>query len=313
MSRPRNIVLLTENYRNLSWRFYHHQKQIGYVLETCRSRQIFLEEFLSWLEEKGINQVEKISSQHIQNYYEYISGRPNKNKAGSLSVVSTTAHIRALSLMFGMLQASGEINLNPISTLFFPKPQQENERIALTQEQIKELYEVCISAWERAILSLAYGCGLRAREMQELNITDVRLREKIIIVQHGKGNKRRVVPMSPGVAEDLSDYYFLEQEKLTKGRDYNPKDAAFMLNTRGGRMRKYTYNKYLKRIIERTESENIIDKNISLHHLRHSIATHLLEQGVPVDQVRQFLGHSQLETTQNYTHISQYQLKKLME
>jgi len=65
-----------------------------------------------------------------------------------------------------------------------------------------------------------------------------------------------------------------------------------MLHSRGGRMRKGTYNKYLKRIIERTRNQAIKDKQITIHNLRHSIATHLLEQGIPVEQVRLFLGHS---------------------
>ncbi len=66
-------------------------------------------------------------------------------------------------------------------------------------------------------------------------------------------------------------------------------------------------------MIERTENEEIQGKEIAMHSLRHSIATHLIEQGIPVEQVRQFLGHSQLETTQVYTHISKQQLKDLID
>ena len=149
--------------------------------------------------------------------------------------------------------------------------------------------------------------------MVKCNIEDIRLREKIVIVPDGKGSKRRVVPISSGVVKDLSDYYYNERESLTKGRDYKPTESAFMLHSRGGRMRKHTYNKYLKIIIERTENQEIKDKQITIHNLRHSIATHLLEQGIPVEQVRIFLGHSQLETTQIYTHISRKQIQTLMQ
>ena len=97
------------------------------------------------------------------------------------------------------------------------------------------------------------------------------------------------------------------------GKDYNPGESAFMLHNRGGRMQRYTYNKYLKIIIKRTENQEIIAKNISIHNLRHSIATHLSEQGVKLEQVRDFLGHSQLETTEIYTRVSRNQLKKLTE
>ena len=90
-----------------------------------------------------------------------------------------------------------------------------------------------------------------------------------------------------------------------------------MLHSRGGRMNKWTYNQNLKKIVERmaaqTGDQSILTQQITIHHLRHSIASHLIEQGVIVEQVRLFLGHSQLETTQIYTHINQSQLKKLIE
>ena len=78
-------------------------------------------------------------------------------------------------------------------------------------------------------------------------------------------------------------------------------------------MRGYTWNKYLKRIIERTENLDIQSKQISLHSLCHSIATHLLENGIAVEQVRLFLGHRMVETTETYTRVNQEQLKKLSE
>ncbi|QMU65826.1 MAG: tyrosine-type recombinase/integrase [Flavobacteriaceae bacterium] len=195
----------------------------------------------------------------------------------------------------------------------FPYPKAREERTVLDQEEIKQLYKASETAQERAILSLAYGCGLRVGELVNCNIEDIRLREKIIIIPKGKGNKRRVVPLSNGVVKDLADYYYNERESLTKGRDYNPKESAFMLHSRGGRMQKGTYNKHLKILVERTENQEIKDKEITIHNLRHSIATHLLEQGIPVEQVRLFLGHSQLETTQIYTHISRKQIENLMQ
>ena len=110
---------------------------------------------------------------------------------------------------------------------------------------------------------------------------------------------------------NLADYYYNEREELAKGRDYKPGENAFMLHSRGGRMQKWTYNYILKELIKRCGNETLQEKQITIHTLRHSIATHLIEQGIPVEQVRMFLGHSQLETTQVYTHISKEILKKL--
>ena len=77
-------------------------------------------------------------------------------------------------------------------------------------------------------------------------------------------------------------------------------------------MKKYTYNKILQKLISRTQNETLQKKEIGIHNLRHSIATHLIEQGMQIEQVRYFLGHSQLETTEIYTHISQAQLNTLI-
>lgn len=309
MSRPKSIIVVQNDYRKLSERFYEYQKRLGYVKETCRTRQLNVNEFLSYLEQKGRTKIQEIEPYEIQSFYKYISERPNKQGEGILSQKTTFHFMKSIDYLYRMLQSAGEIKVNPISTLKFHYPREEPKREILTQSQINDLYEVCLSALERSILSLGYGCGLRVGELEMINIEDIKLRERIVIIPEGKGNKRRVVPMSSGVVKDLSDYYFNERELLINGRD----NTAFMLNSRGGRMREHTYNKYLKRIIARTENKEIKHKQISMHSLRHSIATHLIEQGIPVEQVRQFLGHSQLETTQVYTHISKQQLKDLLD
>jgi len=302
--------VLDIGYRNLSDRFYEYLKRLGFVKKTSRTSQLNINEFLSYLEKKGRTKIEEIQPHEIQSFYNYLSERPSKTSEGILSQKTTFHCMKSIDHLFRMLQSAGEIKANPISTLKFNYPRLEPQRDILSQEEIKQLYEFCESAWEQSILSLAYGCGLRVGELDQVDIEDIRLREKIIIIPKGKGNKRRVVPMSPGVVNDLSDYYFNERQ-FTNGKDIKD-DKAFMLNSRGGRLKEWTYNKQLKKMIGRIENKQLHKKEITMHSLRHSIATHLIQQGIPVEQVRQFLGHSQLETTQVYTHISKQQLKDLI-
>lgn len=313
MSRPSSIIIVNKTYQDLAETFYKYLLRLGYHPKSSRSRYNYISEFLSWLEQKGEVEITQINTHQINQYYQYISSRPSKKDGGTLSQKTTHSHLRNVRDLFEMLLNDGQIKSNPSSTLNFPYPSHRAERTILTQSEIEQLYKAAETAQERAILSLAYGCGLRVGELEKCNIEDIRLREKILIVPDGKGRKRRVVPISTGVVKDLSDYYYNEREALSTGKDYQAKDKAFMLHSRGGRMMKWTYNKYLGRIIERTENQAIIKKQITIHSLRHSIATHLIEQGIPVEQVRQFLGHSQLETTQVYTHISREQLKELMQ
>jgi integrase/recombinase XerD len=316
MGRPSNIVVVNADYRKIAQTFYQYQKRLGYVPSSYQARFNYLNEFLSWLECKGNTDVTSVTAPEINQYYQYISDRPSKKDGGALSPKTTHSHMRILRDFFEMLLQEQKIKINPTSILKFPYPKETtNERNVVTQEEIKQLYEATETAQEKAILSLAYGCGLRASELQNCNIEDIKLREKILIVPKGKGNKRRVIPMSNGVVKDLSNYYYNEREALTQGRDYKRNSSnqnAFMLHSRGGRMMDDTYNKHLKALIERAENETIKEKQITIHCLRHSIATHLLEQGIAVEQVRIFLGHSQLETTQIYTHISKEQLKELI-
>jgi integrase/recombinase XerD len=312
MGRPSEIIVIDEGYRKLSERFYQHQKQLGYNSRSNRAKTGYLREFLQWLEQQGLLNIAQVQAPEISRYHAYISCRPSKQDAGTLDPKTIHSHMRVVRDFFEMLLQNVELPVNPTSALQFPYPQTSPKRSIATQEEIGQLYEVAETAQERALLSLAYGCGLRVAELVSCNIEDVRLREKILIVPQGKGNKRRVVPLSNGVVKDLSDYYYNEREALTNGRDYKQGSSAFMLHTRGGRMQKGTCNKILKALIERTESKQLTAKQLTIHSLRHSIATHLLEQGVAVEQVRLFLGHSQLETTQLYTHINQNQLKGLI-
>lgn len=312
MSRPRNVVVITTAYRALSKRFLAYLLRLGYVYTSSRSRYNYIMEFLHWLEQQGALDISQVTSQQISDYYAYISSRPSHKDGSTLDPNTTHSHLRNVRDLFMMLQKEGVIENNPCSTLKFPYGKTKKSRQILTQTEIQELYEVCDTAKERAILSLAYGCGLRVGEMVKCDIKDIRLREKILIVPHGKGNKRRVIPLCSRVAKDLGDYFYYERERLSKQRDYPKAGYAFMLNSMGGRMRQWTYNDELKKIIWRTKSQQIIKKKVTVHALRHAIASHLLEQGMDLHQVRMFLGHSQLETTQQYTHITQQQLNDLL-
>lgn len=317
MGRPSSIVVVNEDFRKLADNFYQHQKRLGYVRHSTRSRYLAVNEFLHWLESRSITNMASVTPIIIDEYCNHISSRPSKKDGGALNQKTVNRSLWIIRDCFEMLLQERKIKSNPFSVLQFSYSQEEPpQRTILTQEEVRQLYNVTQTAQERALLSLAYGCGLRAGELQKCNTEDIRLREKILIVPEGKGNKRRVIPLSGGVVKDLSNYYYNEREALTKGRDYllsNDNAAAFMLHSRGGRMSDETYNKYLRIIIKRTGNKSIEEKQISLHSLRHSIATHLLEQGISVQQVRLFLGHSQLETTQIYTHINRHQLQKLMQ
>lgn len=310
MGRPvKTIVLGTETYQLLAKSYREYLDTVGYRNTTVNEKHRQLIKFLHWLEKDQIQEITAIEVYHLEAYKNSLRLQPNQNTGGKLSGKTIYSKLRALELFFTMLQSKGEITVNPFSTFKNTYQESNAERTILTQSEIQQLYGATQNHQERAMLSLAYGCGLRAAELEAVNVEDIKLRDGILIVPKGKGNKRRTIPLSPGVKEDLKNYYYHERPERLK----DPLEKAFMIHSKGGRMKDYTWNKYLKRIIERTGDITIQSKEISLHSLRHSIATHLLENGIAVEQVRLFLGHSQLETTETYTRVNQEQLKQLTE
>jgi integrase/recombinase XerD len=213
-------------------------------------------------------------------------------------------YVYALKTFFTWLEVTEQTDYNPISGMKFKRPKQ-NIREPLSKEEIKELFEAATTLKQRALLHIFYSCGLRRSEGEALNINDVHFKNQLLYVREGKGAKRRVVPMTEKVSTALEDYYLSERtSSITK----KVKDEdAFLLNRIGGRMTGDQLNKGLKEIVGKAA----IKKEITLHHLRHSIATHLLQSGMSMEYVRDFLGHSFLETTQIYAKPKAEQLKLL--
>lgn len=253
--------------------------------------------FLIWLENKGITKVKNITSAVMVEYLEYLNTRPNKRLGGTLSPSSIDGHLYSIAMFFDNLLEWKELK----SVILLPKFKRtisEKARQILTEEEVQKLYANCQSKQEKAILSVAYGCGLRRAEMNQLELKDVSFSSGIMIVRNGKLNKRREVPLSDEVLKYLKDYVINERGFYLRGK--NQMEPSFFLNNNGKRMSGETLNRRLKAIIERTNDSNIIEKNITLHCLRHSIATHLIENGAGIEFVRDFLGHENIDTSHLY-------------
>ena len=277
--------------------FKSYLQNMGYSKSTCYMLPDCMKGFFEHTR-KDHNQ---ITPEEIHSFYQHLQTRPHKLKAGALSEQYINHHIYALRTFFNWLEETGQIQYNPISVLKFKSPE-PNHRQPLTQSEIKQLFASCTSQKETALLHLFYSCGLRRSEAVMLNTNDIHFKQQILYVREGKGAKRRAVPMPQKVSKELESYY-LNERINTQAKDTEP----FMLNTIGMRLSGDCFNRLLKTIFERTE----IKKEITLHHLRHSIATHLLESGLSIESVRDFLGHGHLETTQIYAKVSQFQLKKM--
>ena len=153
------------------------------------------------------------------------------------------------------------------------------------------------------MFELDYACGLRVSELINLKITDLHMTSKMMSVK-GKGSKDRLLPIHDYALKKIRDYLINIRPQILK----NTKDTGYLfLNSRGEQMTRQAYFKILKQ----TAQEVGITKEISPHTIRHSYATHLLENGVDLRLIQELLGHEDISTTQIYTHISQSKLKEV--
>lgn len=285
---------------------------MGYAQSTITGRhKRSVLEFIGFAKKNGIYEWQSVEVIQIKDYLNYLRRRDNKVVGGKLTEKTVYDHYRSLQLLYNLLEAKGKIRINPMSQIEVKAPPRSQRKVTVTEGEIEELYKVCKDAKERAVLSLNYGCGLRVGELEQLEIRDIKLEEGYLIVRKGKGNKRRAVPMSVGVIKDLRNYLRNERPKLTAERHYQRANKCVMLNEVGRPMKEWTFNKTLQRIAARTENPDLISKRITTHIMRHSIATHLLHRGLDINQVRQFLGHVLLSTTQIYTHIDNKQIMQI--
>jgi len=314
----------TEAYQRLVQRYVYYREAHGYKQRGAYRDGQRVGEFLAWLESRSILDIESITTQNISKYWSYVRMRPKHDgNGGTLSTSTVNSHISAIRGVLAMLHHAGELVEDPASGLSNDqKEKRESEvRPALSQSEIKALYACSESQLERAVLGLGYGCGLRVSEAVSLNVGAIRLAggnrlsSGSIIVELGKGGRRRIVPLSGGVRDDLADFYYGERIALEELK--GDRQDALILNSRGDRMQAWTYNRVLGQMVGRAIKEGrlsteVLQKRTSFHGLRHAIATHLLEQGLSLEQVRQFLGHQHLETTEIYTHVSRSMLDKLV-
>ena len=295
--------MLNPEYNFFLQSFENWLKTLEYAQSTVYGSVRYLEDFLIYLQQNNIQEIERIDKQVIKTYHEYLQTRKNKRQPGSLAQSSITSNINVLRRFSRYLQATGKPYFEvDIKT----SVEKEEIRTILTKEEIKALYKACgndvLGIRDRAMLAVYYGCGLRRNEGISLDVKDILLKEKLVYVQKGKGYKERYVPMSETVKDDIENYLYVAREKLQSIK--GAKQEALFISMKASRIHGNSLIIRLQKLAETAQ----INKTIGLHTLRHSIATHLLQSGMELENVSKFLGHQSIESTQIYTHIANVEL-----
>jgi integrase/recombinase XerD len=292
---------MNAEYKLLLQGFEKWLQTLEYAESTVYASVNYLRDFFTYLQKSGITELQEINKTVIEIYYEHLQTRRNKKHAGSLSQNYIISNINALRRFVKYLQVTGK----PVFeiSLKIPIEKEKFTQTILTRAEVKVLYNACsndaLGLRDRAMLAVYYGCGLRRNEGASLDISDVLLKEKLVYVQKGKGYRERYVPMSEAVKEDLENYIHVARSSLLSCSP-QIKEQALFLSVRGKRMDGNSLIMRLKDLVKVAR----INKDIGLHTLRHSIATHLLQSGMALENVSRFLGHQSLESTQIYTHLT---------
>ena len=237
-----------------------------------------------------------LSKKDIQNYIQSLS------KKESVSSVSRT--ISTLKSFYKFLEINKYTKNNPLGTISNPKTTKKLPKV-LSEEEVDKLLDINLKTnfdyRNKAMLELMYSSGLRVSELINLKVNDIDLKNASVRI-FGKGSKERIVPLDDYAIEALDNYIKYHRKSLFKHSENN----YLFLNNHGNKMTRQGFFKILQKI----SKEKNIKSEISPHTLRHSFATHLLKHGADLRSIQELLGHSDISTTQIYTHITSERLQK---
>ena len=266
----------------------------GYSENTINSYKIDLEKFLEY---NGNKSIDTISNSDLKNYIKYL-------KEEKLSDKSISRNISCLKSFYKFLVIEKYVNSNPSDSLFGIKTKKSLPN-TLTEDEILKLLDIKLtdnySYRNKAMIELMYATGLRVSELVNLKLSDIDLNQDIIRI-YGKGSKERIVPIGEYSKEYLEKYIYEYRSSMLKKEN----NEYLFLNNHGKKMTRQGFFKILKSIA----LEKGITKDFSPHTIRHSFASHLLKYGADLRTIQELLGHSDISTTQIYTHITNEELKK---
>lgn len=259
-------------------------------------------DFLNSMNANGLTEPEQINRKHIEQYFEGLGMRINPRTGAALSIHSLKAYSKELNRFARYLHETGQGHLEICTNTVFTQDVNEQgiKDVIYSSDEITRLYAACSDSAaglrDRAMLSVYYGCGLRRTEGVMLEMSDVQFNRGMLHVRKGKNYKERYVPMTGRVSGDLTEYALTARPELAKQNGCN----RFFITSGGLAMGAQSMNICFAKL----KAKAHIEKPGNLHALRHSIATHLLQRGMSLEQIARFLGHSCLESTQIYTHVA---------
>lgn len=269
---------------------------MNYVESSIERGPVRIDDFLGWMGSNGVTQIDQITGSKVKEFFEELSVRISKRTGEVYSVATLRNYLTTINRFAKYLRRSGVGNIEvPISF----KGQAKKEVVVLSKIDIKKLYDSCddslLGIRDSALLAVCYGCGVRRNEAVNIEIKDVLPDRNLLYIRRGKGYKERYVPMIGKVKTDIMNY-LLTARPMMMGKEVH---EVYFISIHGKPLGAPSLYERIKKLVKRSG----IEKKAGVHTLRHSIATHLLINGMKLSEIAKFLGHSTLESTQIYTHL----------
>lgn len=288
--------LHSDEHKLLRQGFAEWLQVLGYAPMSVTNLPRHLQEFLHYQERRGKCSLGELVASDATAFIQYQETCTGIRTGRAFSTSHLNKYVQVLHLFSRYIRQSGKSSIG--LTVEFLEADSPTPAW-LSRAEIRRLYaatgEDVLGLRDRAMLSVFYGCGLRLQEGAALELSDISHDRRLLYVRKGKGYRERYVPIAGGSYRDIQLYLELARPELLQ----RPCAALFLGANKGRPVHKQSLYIRIKALVQKAG----ITKDVGTHSLRHSIATHLLQSGMKLERIKEFLGHAALDSTQRYTHL----------
>jgi site-specific recombinase XerD len=277
---------------------------LGYKEETIHTRIEEAKYFFDYLKEyKQTEDLKGVNEQDVIDYLKYLKETVSPRTRKPYAHATCLHKISAVRLLFKSLVFNEFLPVNPARDIKLKERRAESERNILTRDEMNDFLDridvkASYGLRNRAMFELMYSSGLRSRDAANLDVGDIDFDRRLIVVRKSKFDKDRVVPISDVASKYLKEYL----------AGVTDRDRPVFLSRYKRRLASGSIGDRFRTLMQRFKMEK---ERVSLHSVRHSTATHLLEAGADIRYVQELLGHESIETTVKYTHVLYDTLRRI--
>lgn len=273
--------------------------------DTIRGKKAGLKKFYTWCITFGIHYIEQIDMDLMDSYMEYLNSYRKSLDGKPLSIAQKRNLLTFVKTFVQTMHAKGLLDKNTLEYIELPKKGRSLPKAVFSAEEVEKLLAQPLNFGyrgirDRAIMEVFYATAIRRTELSSLDIDDLDFSEQLLRVNHGKGSKERIVPISRRACEWTALYL----SKIRPMISYHGSSSALFLSNGGERFKPGNLSDMTSRYVRLAG----LKRAGSCHLFRHSTATIMLDNGADLRHVQELLGHADISTTQIYTHVSRSKL-----